>query len=360
MITDKPIALIDSKRCRQNIQSMAGKLDQLGITYRPHFKTHQSAEIGNWYRDAGVTKITVSSPAMASYFIQNGWNDITIGFPATRSQFKAINELSGMAGVSVFINDPVTAQYFAENSSNKLNVFIEIDAGFNRSGVPAGNSDLIENIYHILAQSPVLNFYGFYVHDGRTYSARGEKEVSKVINPVIAVLNELKKEFPEAKVCMGDTPSCSLLRSFPGIDELSPGNNVFYDLMQLNIGSCSMDDVAMAVACPVAQVKADEGEAIIYGGAVHFSKDRIEWNGRLTYGAAIELKKNSLGNLISGSYLMGVSQEHGQLKGDPDWISGLTPGDTICILPVHSCLSANLFDHYQTVNGNRIEKRILS
>ncbi len=339
---------------------MAGKLEQLGITYRPHFKTHQSAEIGNWYRDAGVTKITVSSPGMASYFIQNGWNDVTIGFPATRSQCKDIEELSGMAGISLFINDPVTAQYFAENSSNALNVFIEIDAGFNRSGVAADKPELIEKIYKILDQSPVLNFYGFYVHDGRTYSVKGKKEVGKVINPVITVLNELKADYPNAKVCMGDTPSCSLLSSFPGIDELSPGNNVFYDLMQLNIGSCSLDDVAMAVACPVAQVKADEGEAIIYGGAVHFSKDRIEWNGRVTFGAVMDLNEDSFGNLIKGSYLKGVSQEHGQLKADPGWISGLKPGDTICILPVHSCLSANLFDHYQTVDGNRIEKRILS
>ena len=31
------------------------------LSFRPHFKTHQSAEIGSWFRDFGVTRITVSS-----------------------------------------------------------------------------------------------------------------------------------------------------------------------------------------------------------------------------------------------------------------------------------------------------------
>jgi hypothetical protein len=36
-----------------------------------------------------------------------------------------------------------------------------------------------------------------------------------------------------------------------GATEIRPGNFVFYDLMQQNIGACSIDDIALRVLCPV-------------------------------------------------------------------------------------------------------------
>ena len=46
---------------------------------RPHFKTHQSTEIGKWFKQKGLLNY-VSSISMAEYF-SNEWNDITIAFP---------------------------------------------------------------------------------------------------------------------------------------------------------------------------------------------------------------------------------------------------------------------------------------
>ena len=50
------------------------------LVLRPHFKTHQSIEIGNWFKEKGVTSITVSSIKMAEFF-SSEWDDITIAFP---------------------------------------------------------------------------------------------------------------------------------------------------------------------------------------------------------------------------------------------------------------------------------------
>ena len=47
---------------------MARKAKDNGLIFRPHFKTHQSIEIGEWFRESGVNKITVSSLTMANYF----------------------------------------------------------------------------------------------------------------------------------------------------------------------------------------------------------------------------------------------------------------------------------------------------
>ena len=64
----KPTFVVDPVICRRNIARMADKARGAGLKFRPHFKTHQSAAIGAWFREEGVTAITVSSVSMARYF----------------------------------------------------------------------------------------------------------------------------------------------------------------------------------------------------------------------------------------------------------------------------------------------------
>src|SRR5664279_4243936 len=76
-----PTLLVDKQKCLANIKFMSDKAKKNNSTFRPHFKTHQSIEIGNWYKEFGVEKITVSSLRMAEYFTNTGWSDITVAFP---------------------------------------------------------------------------------------------------------------------------------------------------------------------------------------------------------------------------------------------------------------------------------------
>src|SRR4030042_2672023 len=90
-----PTFLLDKQRVLKNIEKMAGKAKASGARFRPHFKTHQSAEVGNWFRDFGVTAITVSSLDMASYFAKHGWSDITVAFIVNTLEIDIINDLAG-------------------------------------------------------------------------------------------------------------------------------------------------------------------------------------------------------------------------------------------------------------------------
>ncbi|MBK8048603.1 MAG: hypothetical protein IPK16_16670 [Anaerolineales bacterium] len=54
---------------------------------------------------------------------------------------------------------------------------------------------------------------------------------------------------------------------------MRPGNFVFYDWTQVQVGSCGFDDVAVVAACPVVGKYPDRHEVVLYGGAVHLSKD---------------------------------------------------------------------------------------
>ena len=65
MIT-KPTLLIDKKRVLKNIEMMSRKAKDHNLIFRPHFKTHQSLEVGRWFKESGVESITVSSFEMAN------------------------------------------------------------------------------------------------------------------------------------------------------------------------------------------------------------------------------------------------------------------------------------------------------
>ncbi len=69
----RPTLLIDKRKCISNIEFMASKATRHNLFFRPHFKTHNSITVGNWFKEFGVSGITVSSVEMAQYFIKAGW-----------------------------------------------------------------------------------------------------------------------------------------------------------------------------------------------------------------------------------------------------------------------------------------------
>ncbi|REL38201.1 hypothetical protein DYD21_06220 [Rhodohalobacter sp. SW132] len=358
----RPKAVVFEQHCKSNIKSMQNKAQSAGAVFRPHFKTHQSLEIGQWFRDEGVTGITVSTPEMAKYFASDSWDDITIGFPFYSGQIHEINELTNHCSLKLFVHRPEDVRYLATELTNPVSIFIEINAGYGRSGVNIYNSELIREIIKACEESQKTRFYGFYIHDGDTYKVHGSSEVESVIKRDFSALNNLKKNWPDASVSLGDTPSCSLLNEFPGIDELTPGNLVFYDLMQVNIGSCTYSQVGLLIKAPVAQLKPKSNECIIHGGAVHFSKDNIHMDGKQSYGQPVTVSDNGKIKPINGSSLVALSQEHGTVTGLKELQNALGKNELeeIWICPVHSCLTANLFKEYHTYSGSVIGKKVLS
>jgi D-serine deaminase-like pyridoxal phosphate-dependent protein len=152
-----------------------------------------------------------------------------------------------------------------------------------------------------------------------------------------------KDRFPDIINSYGDTPSCSLAKSLSDFDEVRPGNFVYFDLMQHQLNACAFDDIAVAVACPVVSVYPYRNELIIYGGAVHLSNEYLaDDNGRKIYGYIVRLNENGWSDPIPGAYVSSPSQEHGIVRMETEELVRFKPGDVLGVLPVHSCLTANL------------------
>lgn len=210
----------------------------------------------------------------------------------------------------------------------------------------------------IINTNPLL-LRGLLTHDGRTYHANSPEEVRRMYHEGVSRLNQIRESIAskgllEIEISVGDTPECSLCEDFGDVDEIRPGNFVFFDTMQLTIGSCSSDDIAVALACPVVAKHPDRHEVVIYGGAVQFSKECIMQNGKKVFGSVALPEGNQWGQPLSGAYISMLSQEHGVLHLMKEDIERIQIGEIVCILPVHSCLTAQLMGEYVTLEGEVI------
>ncbi len=332
---------------------MKERADSAGIIFRPHFKTHQSAQIGAWFREAGVEKITVSSVEMAQYFSQHGWYDITIAFPYNPLEASAIDLLARDIKLGILIESEGALAHAAKHLSSPIHYWIKIDVGTGRTGIDERHFEMLSK----LRKSSNSNHHcaGVLAHAGHTYQQLDMNSVRKIFEESLRLLNAAREMIGgDILLSYGDTPTCSFLTDWTGVDEMRPGNFVFYDTMQYDFGSCSVENIAVCMVCPVVAIHQDRNEAVIYGGAVHFSKDFIDRE-EGKYGILVKLTDNTWEKQPSGG-LIRLSQEHGIISGDPDYIRSLRIGDLVGILPIHSCLTADLQGSYLSLSGNVIAK----
>jgi D-serine deaminase-like pyridoxal phosphate-dependent protein len=357
----EPTLLLDKQKCLRNISSIVEKAKRNHVQIRPHFKTHQSHEVGRWFRDLGVQKITVSSLTMAAYFADDNWTDITVAIPVNVNEYERINQLAKQISLNLLVVSAEAVQLLGERVNHPVNVFIEIDNGYHRTGVLPTDFNTIDLILERIKNFPQLTFVGFLGHAGHSYKANGDKnKILQIHNESIACMQPLKQrytvEYPNMILSTGDTPTCSVAEDFSGVDEIRPGNLVFYDVTQNYIGSCSLDQIAVAMACPVIAIYPERNEIVVHGGSVHFSKDSLTAEGKIHFGKVVQLTDSGWSTEETGMFIKSLSQEHGIIHATTNQCEQIKVGDFMYILPVHSCLTADAMKSYLTLEGESISR----
>lgn len=349
----KPTLLINVEQAKANIAFMAHKARSQGVRFRPHFKTHQSAEIGEWFRAEGVNAITVSSVDMAIYFADNGWEDITLAFPVNRRQVEALYSLARRVKLGLLVESLESTQWL-QTAALPADIWIKIDSGAHRTGIPW---DQTQAVLALLEAGRSLNLRGLLTHAGSTYGAADPAAVyaestSRMLNlrDQLQTLSGLRLQ-----VSVGDTPGCTLSANLGPVDEIRPGNFVFYDAEQYAFGSCRAEQIAVAAACPIVALHPERETVVIYGGAIHLSKDYWTQNGHACYGLVTLPTAEGWSAPLPGAYVASLSQEHGILRIPAAQFQDFQIGGLVNILPAHSCLTAQALGRYLTFDGEWIE-----
>ncbi|NPD87080.1 MAG: alanine racemase [Asgard group archaeon] len=358
-----PILLVNKNQVYRNISKMIEKAKKNHVRFRPHFKTHQSAVIGEWFKEFGVSSITVSSVKMAECFANAGWDDITIAFPVNILEIEKINNLAKKIDLNLLVESENVIRFLENELESEVKVWINIDVGYHRDGIKWDKWDKITRLARLIEDSKILVLKGILTHAGHSYKSRTKVEIVQVHIDSISKMETIQmylteKGFFNIEISVGDTPTVSIVDEFSSVDEIRPGNFVFYDLKQVQISSCSENEIAIRFACPIVAKYEDRNEVLIDGGAIHFSKDYIlDDNQRKIYGYITKEIDGKWESKIEDSYVTSISQEHGTIKLNVEYFNEVNIGDVLLIIPVHACLATNLMGKLYLTTGQEIEAK---
>lgn len=344
----QPTLLLKEAVCRANIRRMADKARAKKIGLFPHFKTHQSRSIGAWCAAEGMQGIAVSSLSMAEYFAAD-YKDITLALPLNLRAFDRMNALAHRTGLTLLLSKEDAARALVKQIKAPVRVFIELDAGYHRTGIAPEQHGEIASIIQILSACPFTSFRGFYIHPGNSYGLDKLAAKQAIHEQALRAIADMKRIFHREGMDyrLGDTPNCTLMEDFGELTSIGPGNYVFYDAMMARYGNCSWSEIAVCLAAPILEAYPSRQELIVHGGAVHLSKDIMEEaDGAKHYGWVSMLNSEGWSEPLQGAYVKKLSQEHGIIHLPKPYFDALVPGGLLGILPVHSCLTASCMKGY--------------
>ena len=351
---DTPTLVVDEAVARANIARMAARATASGVRFRPHFKTHRNRTVGRWFRAAGVGHITVSSLAMAEFFADDGWNDITLAFLINPRQLPRLGELAWRlaargGALGLVIDTPEATRAVRHIIGDTAPLWIKVDTGYGRSGVPWDDGGRLKAIGDAAACTGVLTHAGHSYHTARAgLPALWDETARRLASAREATGRDLA-------ISVGDTPTCSVVHDFTGVDEVRPGNFVYYDLMQRTQGVCVDANLAAFVACPVVALDAARGRVVLHGGAVHLGKEQLPGP---VFGVVGRLDTADA-RVLDEAPLVDLSQEHGIVGVRPERFAaifaGVEPGDLLPVWPVHSCLAGEAVMPACSLDGQTLD-----
>ena len=355
--------MLDLAVVKANAERMSSVAQRNGVRLRPHVKTHKCIEVTRLQTAGHDGAITVSTLAEAKAFAQHGFTDITYAVPIERGKFgDAIEILQSGVKLNLLTDDGETARLLddaAGQAGVRFDVFVKIDCGTHRVGVEPHTAEAVA-IPRQLSEAKNLNFAGILTHAGHSYDAHSRDEILAVArherDSMVELAERLRAMSVEVPtVSIGSTPTMSVVDHLDGIDEIRPGNYIFFDASQATLGSCSFEDAALTVLTAVIHKDNSRRKLVVDAGAVALSKDRgpVGIDPTWGYGHVLDVEGNETGMRVTS-----LSQEHGEIDAAENaGFEKLNVGDRLRILANHSCLTAAQHSHYNVVENGRIVDR---
>jgi D-serine deaminase-like pyridoxal phosphate-dependent protein len=350
-----PALILDRAILRRNLRRMSERLRNAGVMLRPHVKTAKSLEVGRMAVEGHDGRITVSTLAEARYFADGGFKDILYGVGIVPSKLAAVAELR-RRGVNLrVVTDNLavaTAIAGAAKAGDTFSVFIEIDSGAGRAGLPWPALPGLLDIARVLHKAAGVELAGVMTHAGHSYHQSTPETVAAVAEQerqaVVGAAEKLRAAgIPCPIVSAGSTPTAVHSRDFTGITEMRPGVYVFNDLDQEYIGSCGPQDLALSVLASVIGHYPHRNQVLVDAGALALSKDisAQEFRPEVGYGTIVDPPARDMA-------VIECSQEHGFVGAhEPIPYGNLPVGSRVRILPNHACITAAAYDRYYVVDS---------
>ncbi|HEY2874418.1 MAG TPA: alanine racemase [Reyranella sp.] len=334
---------------------MSDRLREASVLLRPHLKTAKSVQIGRMAVEGHDGRITVSTLAEARYFAEGGFKDIFYAVGVVPSKLPAVTELRRQGvNLRVVTDNIAVARAIADAAKNgdTFSVFIEVDSGGGRAGLPYPELPGLLDIARVLHNAPGVELAGVMTHAGHSYHESTIDGIAAVAEQErLAIVTAAEKiraaGIPCPIVSGGSTPTAMHSRDFTGITEMRPGVYCFNDLDQEYIGSCGAGDLALSVLASVIGHYPHRNQVLIDAGALALSKDisAQEFQPKVGFGTIADAPAKDMA-------VIACSQEHGFVQSDDPIPYGNLPiGSRVRVLPNHACITAAAYDRYYVVDS---------
>jgi D-serine deaminase-like pyridoxal phosphate-dependent protein len=344
---ETPAPLVDLDRMERNITRMARYARQHGIALRPHIKTHKSKVVAAQQMSAGAVGLTCATPAEA-VVMSAVCNDLLLAYPPVGAKAERLLSVPPSVRVTVSLDSARAIDdlaIVARRSDRGIGVYVEVDVGMNRVGVPTVD-EAIALARHVRASAP-LQFAGvaFYPGHIRSTVASQDGELATLTADIGRMLVAFDRAgLPPAIVSGGSTPTMWRTHEMVGVTEMRPGTYVYNDRTTAEIGACSWDDCAFSVLATVVST-AVPGQAVIDAGAKALGREPMRGASGEGFGALLDRPDVVVARM---------SEEHGILDlSRTDWRPSV--GDLVRVVPNHVCIVVHLNDLMYGVRGDRVD-----
>lgn len=352
-----PSLILNLPKLERNAARMRDEVRQLGVTLRPHVKTSKSIEVLRVLGGGADVPITVSTLAEARYFFAHGVADILYAVGIASVKLPEVSDLiragCGLRVILDTVEAAAALRHFVDTHGISIEALIEIDSDGHRAGV-APDDPLLIAIGRELRDS----LAGVMTHAGASYDCRTRDEFEAMAEQERSLTVEAAKRLRAAGlscdiVSVGSTPTLHYARSLEGVTEARAGVYAFGDLVQAELGTCAMDDIAIGVLASVIGHNRHHGRVLIDAGFLALSRDRgtsdmpLDWG----YGAVCDAVN---GQVLENITVSSTNQEHGIItsrSGEIDF-DRFPVGSRVKILPNHACATAAAYDRYFVTDGS--------
>ena len=331
---DTPALVLDLDAFEKNLSTLNASVGNR-VRVRPHAKTHKCPDVARRQIALGAVGMCCQKVSEAEAMVDGGVKDVLVSNEIVgASKLKRLAELSRRAKIGVCVDNAENVRQL----KGDLDVYIEIDVGMRRCGVPPG-APAVALAREILKQG--MRFGGLQAYQGRAQHFRSMEERHAAIETAAQHVQHTKRLLKEAgidcPIVTGAGSGTFMLEVEAGAwDEIQCGSYAFMDAdyaknewaAPLPRFEHALFVLSTVMSRPSAEV------AIVDAGLKASSVDSGMpgvWQKELRYTRA--------------------SDEHG-------WVEGRNPpalGEKLLLVPGHCDPTINLYDWYVCVRRGRVE-----
>jgi D-serine deaminase-like pyridoxal phosphate-dependent protein len=341
---DTPALVIYPQRVKENIDILKGMINDVS-RLRPHVKTHKSKDAALLMLDAGITKFKCATISEAEMLGMSNAPDVLLAYQPVGPKLERFIKLIKAYPATIYsclVDNSVAAQDISNQAVKnhlKINIYIDLNVGMNRTGIAPGLEAL--QLYIDCNALPGIKLIGLHAYDGHIHDADlavRTKRCNESFEPVKKLQQSVKeKGYPEPIIIAGGSPTFPI-HAQRKVVECSPGTFVYWDR---GYSLTCAEQPFLTAALVVSRVISlpDETKLCLDVGHKSVSAEN-ELNKRIYFLNAPEL------------VLVGQSEEHLVVDAGKD--HHYKVGDVLYGLPYHVCPTIALYERAITIEDHKI------